>query len=260
MAGILPSTTPIVLPDGEYVSISEPRRRTRSLFDMVRFVPILLLVVVLAVACGGGNAGTAGTAQVEPTSAPASSQPTGLATQVEPTSAPASSQPTGLPTSVPQAAPKTTMAVDANADTPEIDAQASYPVGSEFTIAIVLQSTEGTYQGYQFDMAWDPAVVSYVSVEHLKPAGLETCSPTKFYTEGEFGGTHVAAFCVNTQLVPVDFTGPLSRVTLRCAQAGQSALHLRIPSDFPGTKVENIQLAPTGLHQLTLLDATVSCQ
>jgi hypothetical protein len=214
---------------------------------MVRLVPILLLMVALAVACGGGNAGTTST--------------TGTA-QVEPTSAPVSSQPTVLPTSVPEPAPKTTMAIDANADTPEIDAQASYPVGSEFTVAIVLQSTEGTYQGYQFDMAWDPAVVSYVSVEHLKPAGLETCSPTRTF-DNEFGGTHVAAFCLNTQLVPVNFTGPLSKVTLRCTQAGQSALHLRSPSDgdgFPGTKVENTELSPSSLHQLTLLDATVSCQ
>ena len=161
---------------------------------------------------------------------------------------------TPVPTIDPATRPHSTMAIDAVPDSPAVDSQVSARVGTDFKVAIVVESAGATYDGYQFDVQWDPAVVSYVSVQHLQPANLSTCSPTR-----TFEGDRVAAFCVDQQLTPVAFTGQLSIVTLHCTTAGTSVLHLRTPAEGnPGSKVEG--LGTPNDHVLTLVDATVSCQ
>jgi hypothetical protein len=162
----------------------------------------------------------------------------------------------------------TTVAIDADASTPAIDAQATYASGAEFQVAFAMQDAGGGYEGYQFSVGWDPAVISYVtdSVEHLRPEDLSTCSPTRTYngTEGatqdeSLPPNRVAAFCASTQLNPTEYEGPLSTVRFTCSGTGQSALSIQTSEEVsPGTKVETRTLGIA--HRLQVANATVSCQ
>ncbi len=194
----------------------------------------LAALAVLLIACGGGK---------KKSESPGGVQSTAQAVPA-----------TSVPTVDPILRPNSTIAIDANSATQEVESQVSAAVGADFEVAIVLESAGGKYAGYQFDLGWDPAVVSYVSVEHLKPENLSTCSPTRTYE-----GDRVAAFCADQQLAGITYTGQLSVVTLHCQAAGNSVLHLRAPSEgAPGTKVEG--MGALNAHVLTRIDATVSCQ
>ena len=165
--------------------------------------------------------------------------------------------PTADPSKLTPVAPQqvdSTVAVDANSATDAVDAQASYPVGSEFTIAFVIGELGAAYLGYQLDIQWDPAIVSYVSIEHLRPANLSTCTPTR-----NPDGNRVAAACLDQELIGIRFMGPASLIKLKCIAAGQTALHLRSPEEgLLGTKLEVRDIRV--VHKLSRLDATISCQ
>ena len=148
------------------------------------------------------------------------------------------------------------MAIDANADTPEVETAATYPVGESFTVAFVIRDAGGPYQGYQADTNIPTSVISYDSVELLRPAGLQTCSPTQ-----TFDGNRFAAFCLHTELQPVEYEGPVTRITFVCDSAGEGVLELRgIESANLGTKVQREEEDVSYLHTLTLEDATITCQ
>lgn len=229
----------------------------------INLVMVLTALAVLLIACGGSGkkSETPGsgqsTASAVSTTSPnpnglggGTATPGVLSGQLFETPGAA----TRVPTVDPSLRPNSTIAVDANPATQDVDNQVSAAVGADFKVAIVLESAGAGYAGYQFDLGWDPAVVSYVSVDHLKPANLSTCSPTRL-----FEGDRVAAFCADQQLAAITYTGQLSIVTLHCQAAGNSVLHLRAPSEgAPGTKVEGMGAANE--HVLTRIDATVSCR
>jgi len=149
----------------------------------------------------------------------------------------------------------TAVALDANAGTPEVDAAADYPTGTQFRVAFDITEAGGEYMGYQVDFEFDNAVITYDAVEHLRPEGLETCSPTR-----TFDGNRFAAFCLETELLPVSYTGPVTVITFTCAAPGETELRLRTPADGSlGTKIQFETVEASYLHTLTLANATIRC-
>ncbi len=206
----------------------------------------------LAFACGSDDddgdktQGADGTAVTAPTVAPADGTAlppdvqTAIASQITP----------GTDATVRTV--DTTVAIDANAATEDIDGQGSYGIGQEFTVVFAITEGGGEYVGYQFDIMWDPVVVSYVKVKHLEVEGLDTC-PVPVVEENRF-----AAACLDDSLTATSYTGRLSEVTFKCEAAGQSILHLRSPSEGKlGTKVEAGRKPIK--HTITAIDATISC-
>jgi len=226
--------------------------------------PVARLIVAAAVAalvaaCGSGDDGNGGprpegSVAADPTGGPSSIAPTPNATL--------------LASITPPPVVRTVVAIDANASTPDVDGASVYASGGEFTVAFVIVEAGASYQGYQFDIEWDAEIVGYTGIEHLKPEGLETCSPTRtFASDGDESGAatenvnRVAAFCLNTELAPTTFTGPVSTITLSCAAPGETTLHLLTTDEGTiGTLVQTQSEEESYEHTLTLNDATITCQ
>lgn len=224
--------------------------------------PVVRLIVAVAVAalvaaCGSGDDSTRpeGSVAADPTGGPNGITPTGP-------------DATLLAGVTPPPVVRTVVAIDTNASTPDVDGASVYASGGEFTIAFVIVEAGASYQGYQFDIEWDGEIVGYTGIEHLKPEGLETCSPTRtFASDGDESGAatenvnRVAAFCLNTQLAPTTFTGPVSTITLSCKTAGETTLHLLTTDEGTiGTLIQTQSEEESYEHTLTLNDATITCQ
>jgi hypothetical protein len=226
--------------------------------------PIARLIVAVAVAalvaaCGSGDDGNGGprpegTVAADPTGGPNGIAPTPNATLLA-----------GV---TPPPIVRTVVAIDADANTPDVDGAGVYASGGEFTIAFVIVEAGASYQGYQFDIEWDGEILGYAGIEHLKPEGLETCSPTRTFASGtgEPGAAseqtnRVAAFCLNTELAPTTFTGPVSTIALKCTTPGETTLHLLTTGEGTiGTAVQTQSEEESYEHTLTLNDATITCQ
>jgi hypothetical protein len=209
-------------------------------------ITIVALMAFVA-ACGGGEE-----AGINPTVA-VSESPTPVAPEIRPT-APVSEGP--APTiAVPPVATvpgegSVRLAVDLVPDTAEIESNATYRVGESFTIALFLDASGVDFQAYQYNLAWDPQVLSYVSLTNLEPADLKLCSPV--VQEADF----VAAGCL--ALSPTRFTGEVTLLTFTCAKQGSSPLDLRGPQESKAPASKVLAAGPQELP-LVLQDGVVNC-
>ncbi len=179
--------------------------------------------------------------------------------------------PNATPAPTPTPLKGSTVAIDADASTAEVEAAATYAVGGEFTVAFVVVSTGEPYQGYQIDLLRDSSMVSYVSLTHLKKANLTGCTPTLDVEPTAAFDARVFAGCLDVERHNITETGALATITFRCDSAGSTALRLLPPSEITaarnqygrdvvgpgGTKL--IAIAATEGLPLTVTEATVTC-
>jgi hypothetical protein len=229
---------------------------------------VAVATAALMISCGGGDSdddSNPGGADLTPAAAASgeangdgagSANTPGAVGTAQPGRTTDAGQGTAVPTPTldPEFTAKTHLVLDADPTTPAIETSATHAVGEEFEVAFVIASTESFYAGYQMHLGWDGSIVSYVSIEHLKPAGLETCSPTINPEPNQ-----VASFCIDLEVRPVTFTGPVEKVRLKCETAGTSAVDILSPEEGrPGTKVEG-QGEGAKVHLLTMDGVEITC-
>jgi hypothetical protein len=123
---------------------------------------------------------------------------------------------------------------------------------SPFDVDVVVDKALSGYQGYQYKVQWDPAVLAYEAQEDLMPAELELCAEPTVRDNTVYGG------CARVTET-TDYTGPIHRLTFRCVANGASPLHLI-------TLVEDRHFGSTLLGfagvtiETALVDASVTCQ
>ena len=136
------------------------------------------------------------------------------------------------------------MVLDADAGAPRIQTARNVSSGN-FTVAIEQTQNPEPFQGYQWEIAFDPAVLSAVSdstnddgnaIWDAHSTGLPFCSPASQNPAAPpgtmwFGG---GAGCAGA--TSVSFTGTLAQITFACAVADGSVseIHLvpKAQSDF----------------------------
>ena len=186
----------------------------------------LFLVAVLAVSCGGG----------EPSSSTSSGGPPGV------------SMPRATP--LPTVTGTTEMAVDAIPGE-ATDATRTMTGTAPFDVDIVIAKAEPAYQGYQYMLLWDPAVLALDGQVDLKPDDLSMCATPATADE------RVAAGCIRAA-GPTTFGGAVNRVTLHCVGDGTSQLHLLSSAEEDSFTTT---LLPDGRAIATaLVDASVTCE
>jgi hypothetical protein len=117
------------------------------------------------------------------------------------------------------------MALDAVAGG-QVDASRVVTGQGPFEVDVVVVKAGPGYQGYQFTLLWDPAVLAYDSQVDLMPEQLNLCAaPTA--REGT-----VFAGCARVQ-GNTTFEGPLNTLTFHCVGQGTSAIHLATPNEVP---------------------------
>jgi len=121
-----------------------------------------------------------------------------------------------------------------------------------FDADIVVTKAVSGYQGYQYFVQWDPAVLAYEGQKDLKPEGLEICATPVLDTDRVYSGC--ARVSENT-----NYTGPMNTLTFHCVADGASPLHLI-------TLVEDEHFGSTALGyagqtiETELANASVTCQ
>jgi hypothetical protein len=203
---------------------------------------VTLCVAALIISCGGNDddAGGDGSGATDRSVVAAeSAQPNGAGGTTTPgsqTAAAGPQTPQPTPTLDPEMTARTNLVLDADPATPAIESTASHGLGEEFQVSFVVASTENFYAGYQMHVGWDGAALTYVALDHLKPEGLETCSPTINPLPNQ-----VLSFCIDVELRANTYTGPVEVIHLRCETPGTSTVEILSPSDSPktaGTKME----------------------
>lgn len=143
------------------------------------------------------------------------------------------------------------MAVDAVSGA-SVDANRTVTETPTFDVDVVVDKAVSGYQGYQYMIQWDPAVLAYEGQEDLKPEGLELCAEPTPRENTIYGGC--ARISENT-----NFTGPIHKVSFRCVAEGTSPLHL-----VSLTENEHFGSTILGFAGVTidtdLTDASVTCQ
>jgi len=185
---------------------------------------VLLLAAGLVVSCGGGG-------------------------EEAPEGAPPQGQNEGAPP--PPIQDGAGMVVDAVPDG-AVDASRTVSGTSPFEVDVVVDRAESGYQGYQFKLQWDAAVLAYEGQEDLKPAELDLCAAASVRGNTVYGGC--ARVRENT-----NYTGPINRLTFRCLGDGTSLLHLvsLVEDEHFGSKA----LGYSGVAiETTLADASVTCE
>jgi hypothetical protein len=133
-----------------------------------------------------------------------------------------------------------------------VDASGTVTGGSPFGVDVVVDKAVSGYQGYQYKVQWDPAVLAYDAQEDLKPAELELCAVPTVGEDTVYGGCARVTETTN-------YTGPIHRLTFRCVANGTSPLHLM-------TLIEDQHFGSTVLAfagatvETALVDASVTCQ
>jgi hypothetical protein len=145
-----------------------------------------------------------------------------------------------------------TVGIDALPDTSEIDGSAD--VSAEFMVAFTVTELGLPMVGYQFDLEWDNEDIEFVNIDHLETGGLTLCPPTV-----QLDPQRILGACAQPQLQPVDSTGQLAYITLRCAAPGETTLRLRYQEGSFGTKIETVEGNDQTSHSLVISDATVVC-
>lgn len=134
----------------------------------------------------------------------------------------------------------------------DVDASGTVSGTSPFDVDIVVDKAVSGYQGYQYMLQWEPAVLAYEEQEDLKPEELELCAAATAGENTVYGG------CVRVS-ENTNYTGPINRLTFRCLADGTSLLHLMtlVEDQHFGSSV----LGYAGVTvETTLADASVTCQ
>jgi hypothetical protein len=120
-----------------------------------------------------------------------------------------------------------------------------------FTVDVLVRQANTGYQGYQYFLQWNPAILAYDSQTDLMPASLTSCAGATVYADS------VYATCSRSSGLTT-FTGPVNTVTLHCLADGGSALHLitlvENAAFGTGTVDDSAAFINTGLT-----DASVTC-
>jgi hypothetical protein len=121
-----------------------------------------------------------------------------------------------------------------------------------FEVDLVVSRASSPYQGYQYQVQWDPKVLAYDDQRDLKPAGLELCAAGAKGDDSFFSG------CARPS-DSTDFTGPVNTLTFHCIADGTSTVHLvKLAED------EDFGSSVLGfggvIIETTLTDALVTCQ
>jgi hypothetical protein len=209
----------------------------------------LALLAVLLVACGGGEksapgptatggGGPQGTRSASPTVA---RTPTAMTPTVQ--------TPSPVVPSTPTAA-GAEMGVDAIVGG-AVDASRTVTDANPFEVDVVVVNAGPGYQGYQFKVQWDAAVLAYDSQANLMPEELNLCATPTVIENTMFVG------CARVQ-GNTSFQGPLNRLTFHCVAPGTSTLHLLTPSEI--SALASTLLGYTGVTIPTqVVDASVTC-
>lgn len=121
-----------------------------------------------------------------------------------------------------------------------------------FQVDINVTAASQPYQGYQYVLQWDPAILAYDSQANLTPAELTLCATVTVHDNT------LAAGCVRTS-GPTQFVGPVNTVSLHCVADGTGALHLRSLAE--GYPLVTKTAGPSGAEiDNFLTDAYVTCQ
>jgi hypothetical protein len=143
------------------------------------------------------------------------------------------------------------MAVDAVSGG-AVDVSRTVAGASPFDVDIVIDRAVSEYQGYQYLVQWDAAVLAYEGQKDLKPAELELCAAPVPRENTVYSGCARISDMTN-------HTGPVNALTFRCLADGTSPLHLI-------TLVEDRHFGSTVLGfagvtvETRLADASVTCQ
>ena len=121
-----------------------------------------------------------------------------------------------------------------------------------FDIDIHITDASQPYQGYQYMLQWDPAVLAYDGQENLYPAGLSLCARAML----EDGTVRTGCTRANGT---TQFVGPVNTVTLHCVADGTTRLHLRTHAEEPYFYA--VTLGYAGVEMDTILtDASITCR
>jgi hypothetical protein len=145
-------------------------------------------------------------------------------------------------------ASQATMAVDA-VPGGGVDSGRTVTGTAPFDVNIVMTAASAPYQGYQYKLDWDPAVLALDSQTDLEPEGLDLCANTP--ERPAFGGCARASGTVT-------FTGALSKLSFHCLSTGTSPLHLMTKAQDPQFPSSALGLGGAEI-ETTLVDAQISC-
>lgn len=124
---------------------------------------------------------------------------------------------------------------------------------ASFDFDIVITEATEAYQGYQYVLQWDPAVLAFDSEVALMPpaAGFAFCTPANVGTDIVKAGC--ARFSGTT-----NFTGAVNTLTFHCVDNASTNLHLVTSSESPSFTTTQ---GPGGVILATsLTDASITCQ
>lgn len=132
-----------------------------------------------------------------------------------------------------------------------VDATRTVTGTGPFEVDVVIVSTTEGYQGYQYKLRWDEAVLAYDGQTDLKPADLDLCATPTVRGSTVYGG------CVRVS-DNTTFTGPVNTLTLHCLSTGTSPLHLMTRTEDPHFGSGTLGFAGVSIPT-TLTDASVTC-
>lgn len=221
---------------------------------------ILVLAAAVWGSCGGEEKGTGQQGESTATAAPSpvTTVPAGGPTAAAPTVGPSPTAPFSAAPTVPAGEPTPTVeaanviAVDADPATPAVDDRTTQPLGVPFDVSINVTTAGTAYDGYQFSLRWDTAVLSFVSGTHLsQQAGFSTCTPLF----EQLDPSHVAFFCVGAAS---NYVGQHDRLTFQCVGSGTTTLHLETASENPD--IATVTVVTGGGIPTGAVDAAVTCE
>jgi hypothetical protein len=208
---------------------------------------LLISLCAVVMACAGGDGDDRAQTPPADQSPPASANMRGTAASGEDRT-PAAPAPTRPPATTASA----TLSVDADPASPSVDSDATFAPQTEFEVVLTLDQLAETIAGYQVDLAWDSTVVTFVAITNAAGDAFPACSRTLS------GPGSVSSACLRTE-GDAAYNGPLARIRLRCAAAGETEVSFRLPAaEVVGTRLESTP-ARNIVHQLTLVPATITC-
>ncbi len=160
--------------------------------------------------------------------------------------------PTPTPTTTPTPGGANAIALDA-VPGGGVDASRVVSGPAPFDVDVMIAAAPTGYAGYQYVMAWDPAVLAFDGQVHLEPteAGFDLCSENYAPPDRSMAG------CVKLGGTTT-CTGPVNTVTMHCVSNGWSALHLVAQGEdttYSKTLALGGVVIPTDL-----VDASITCQ
>jgi hypothetical protein len=126
------------------------------------------------------------------------------------------------------------------------------PLGPAFTVRIDIHYDDPSFQGYQYRLDYDAAVLAVDAVTQLQPDGLTLCVAPDLSTPGT-----VKSGCAALSPVPVPFDETVETLQMHCVGPGTTSLHLVSLAEDPhyGSTVLGGDGPPT-----ILIDDSVTCE